>query len=332
MIWKHGILKILEELKINGNCLAFVQNFLSQRNIQVRYKEVLSNKIQTENGVPQGSVISVTLFLIAINDITANTVRPAKALLYADDLLITCSGTNTESIEEILQECLYNLQHWSNRTGFKFSATKSNHITSSRRRTTTTRNINFHLNNNTIQPVNTLKILGVIFDPKLTWKMHIDNLKTECHRRINILKALASINWGADREILLNSYRAIIRSKLDYGAIIYDSASPSITQKLAPIQTASLQIALGAFRSSPKHSILVEANETPLDLRRIELMIEYAMPQDSREKNPTALSTELTASEKEWLQIKPRLPKPFKVRLELGKKRINFTTPGIKKR
>jgi Reverse transcriptase (RNA-dependent DNA polymerase) len=52
---------------IFGNILAFLVNFLQNRNFRVLNKGKVSNNYIQENGVPQGSVLSVTCFLIAIN-------------------------------------------------------------------------------------------------------------------------------------------------------------------------------------------------------------------------------------------------------------------------
>ncbi|KAL4119181.1 hypothetical protein QTP88_012026 [Uroleucon formosanum] len=59
-------------------------------NPQVRANNCLSNEFIQENGVPQGSALSVSLFLIAINDITKNCTYPVKFKLYADDFNFWC--------------------------------------------------------------------------------------------------------------------------------------------------------------------------------------------------------------------------------------------------
>jgi len=102
----------------------FLQNFLKNRKIQVRALSELSKIHHIENGLPQGSVISVTVFLLAINDIFKNIPKPTKHLLFADDCHIYCSGQNTKISIEILQNSLNILQDWSHKTGFKFSASK----------------------------------------------------------------------------------------------------------------------------------------------------------------------------------------------------------------
>ena len=70
--------------------------------------------------------------------------------------------------------------------------------------------------------------LGVIFDKKLTFIPHIKKLKDKCQKTLNLLRVVAHTDWGADRKILLNLYRTTVRSKLDYGCIVYGSASHRI--------------------------------------------------------------------------------------------------------
>ena len=85
----------------------------------------------------------------------------------------------------------------------------------------------------------------------------------------DIVKVVANQEWGADKSVLLNLYRSLIRSKLDYGYIVYGSARPSYLKMLNNIHHQGLRSALGALRSSPVESLYVEAGELPLKERRI---------------------------------------------------------------
>lgn len=73
------IINSLLELNINGPMLSFTINFLSNRSIQVRVNSTLSDPMKIENGVPQGAVLSVTLFLLRNNDITSGIRPPVNA-------------------------------------------------------------------------------------------------------------------------------------------------------------------------------------------------------------------------------------------------------------
>ena len=78
----------------------------------------------------------------------------------------------------------------------------------------------------------------------------------------------------------------MIRSKLDYGCIVYGSACPTYLKQLNSIQNQALRLCLGAFRSSPVHSLHVEADELPLKFRRQKLSLQYGLKLKSHPVNP----------------------------------------------
>ena len=131
-----------------------------------------------QNGVPQGSVLSVTLFLLAINNIVENIELPVKCCLFADDLTIYCCGRDINITHDIIQQSLLKLQSWSLTSGFKFSSSKTEFIIFSKSR----KPINIqplYLDNQQIHQVEHLKILGMTFDKKMTWKKLLELLKSK---------------------------------------------------------------------------------------------------------------------------------------------------------
>ena len=105
-------------------------------------------------------------------------------------------------------------------------------------------------------------------------------------KAMNIIKVLAHTNWGADQCTLLHLYRSLIRSKLDYGCIVYGSAKESYIKQLDPVHNGALRLCLGAFRSSPADSMCVEANEPPLNYRRKKLALQYGVKLKANPNNP----------------------------------------------
>jgi len=108
------------------------------------------------------------------------------------------------------------------------------------------------------------KFLGVIFNKKLSFRPHIQYLKEKCTKSLNLMKIVAHTDWGADRDTLLKIYNTLIRSKLDYGNIVYGSARKSYLKPLDAIHHQGLRLALGAFRTFPSESLYVETNEACL--------------------------------------------------------------------
>ena len=97
---------------------------------------------------------------------------------------------------------------------------------------------------------------------------------------------MSSNDCGADSTDLLNLYRSLIRSKLDYGCIVYGSAHPSYIKLLDTVHHQGLRLSLGAFRTSPVESLYVEANEPSLENRRIKLGMQYANKLKDYSSNP----------------------------------------------
>ena len=133
-----------------------------------------------------------------------------------------------------------------------------------------------HLNGSPIPVVEESKFLGILFDRKLSFIPHIKYLKAKCLKALNLVKALSHTSWGADRTTLLKLYRSLVRSKLDYGCIIYGSARKSYLLMLDPIHHQGLSLALGAFRTSVA-SLYMEADEPSLNSRREKLSLQYAI-------------------------------------------------------
>jgi len=263
--WRPRILYKLNKIITQGNMLNFITNFLSHRTFHVKSSNTLSNTFCQENGVPQGSTIFVTLFLIIINDIAKEITTPCIPMLYADDFTILCRSTNSCSIQQLLQNASNKLMSWSKSSGFRFSPTKTNLLIFNQKRKT--QNISIKIGDHTILEQPKVKVLGVIFDSKASWTPHIQNLKNSTTPRLNMIKKLAHTLWGAQSHILLKIHKSFILSKLDYGAPLFSTANSSHLKALESIHNMGIRLSIGAFRSSPVQSILTISGIPSLAVR-----------------------------------------------------------------
>lgn len=284
-VWRHGILIKLHELGFRGHLPIFVQQFLRERRFRVRIGNTTSQAYEQTSGVPQGCVLSTTLFSVVVMCFAQPLPRPVKIFQFVDDVAIYCRGSDTAVIGRSLQEAIKRLHETAKSIGMRFSPEKSKCLHFSRKRNTPEPPA-LTLNGAPLPYVPSYRFLGIILDKRLTWREHIEHLRERCFTRLNLLKVLSGTKWGADRCTLLRVYKAAICAKLDYGSFIYASALTPVLTRLDTVHHAGLRLATGAFRTSPVLSLCAESGVPPLLFRRHKLSVGYASKVYLNPNNP----------------------------------------------
>ena len=88
----------------------------------------------------------------------------------------------------------------------------------------------------------TAKLLGILFDRRLSFKDHMKDLMTKVYRRLNLLK---QTNWGARPYTILKAYKCFIRPVLEYGSLITGALRESQVKEMQIFQNKCLRLALG---------------------------------------------------------------------------------------
>ena len=256
--WQYGIIRDLHRMGLRGRLPVFVSEYLRDRRIRVRIGTTLSDEFYPEEGVPTGGVLAVTCFGLKINELPSCIAKDIFKALFVDDLVICFRGRSLDTIERHLQKAVNAIQEWATRYGFRFAAHKCKviHFTAPRSRVQRPPIVRI---GNTLLPVEeSTKFLGLWWHSHLSFKKHISVLKTQCKEALNLIRVVAHLKWGVGRDTLLMLYRAIIRSKFDYGCIVYGTASNTNLRQLDSIHNSGLRLALGAFCTSPVSSLYTD--------------------------------------------------------------------------
>ena len=261
-VWRHGLLYKLSQLGIKGNLLRWFCSYLQDRTQAVLVHGTTSSSATTTAGVPQGAVLSPTLFNVMLSDIPLHD--RIATYIFADDITIACSGSSVATVESLLQEHLNTLAEWFGCWKFTIIESKSKLQVFSRKRNTL---VSLSLHGKQLDSVKEQRLLGVLFDaPHLTWKSHVNHIVSDCRRRTNIMKCIAPVRWGASYHVLRMFYTAYIRAKLSFCCTAFSSASMTHIKRLCAIQNACLRLILGARRSTPILSLEAESGIPPLPL------------------------------------------------------------------
>jgi hypothetical protein len=260
--------------------------------------------------------ISVNLFLVAVNPITKCVPAPIKTVGFADDWTLFFRHKDVKFIQDNIQTALNNLSSWSIANGFRFSTEKTvlMHFHRLRPRKTPVIIPHLELNGQTLEAVPTHKILGLKFDEKLEWKSHMTYIKEKVNKRLNLLKALSGLRWGADQDILLRIHQMMVLSVIEYGAAAYSSARPRTLKILDPLHNQGIRLALGAFRSSRIENLLCEAGMTTLQHRRNLITTQTAIKVAASTHHP--LKNYLLNMDDDYDKFIQKPTKPFYIRAQ----------------
>ena len=248
-------MKDLHELGIKGRLPQFIEGFLSNRKFKVRIDTTFSSVKNQGVGVPQGSILSVTLFNIKMNNITKDF--PSGIDGWPHNIL---------QIEIYPHNWMKIACRWATVNGFKFSETKTKKCPFLSKKKLHN-DPSLKLNDVEIPVVDDYKFLGIIFYKKLTFIPHLKYLKMKCNKHCSCCMWWPTKNEELTKILYYYYIDHKLDEKLDYGSIIYRLAGKSYLKILDPIFHGGLRLVLGAFRTSPAESLYAEANEAPANIR-----------------------------------------------------------------
>jgi hypothetical protein len=138
----------------------------------------MSTPREMQAGVPQGSVLSPTLFNMYNND--APQTQGVHLAFFADYICLYATDRKEGFIVRKLQLGLSSMEAWCERWNIKFNEDKTQGIYFSHSRRPPVSH--FTLNGRDIPFVTSIKYLGVTFDKNVTWRLHIQVIEAKALR------------------------------------------------------------------------------------------------------------------------------------------------------
>ena len=186
-----------------------------------------------------------------------------------------------------MQITLNEILSWTTNWGLKISTTKSCGVIFTNRVQVEIKKP-LQLGTTVLTMEKSVKFLGMFFDSKLSWTEHCKYVVTKCKKRLNLMRSLTGTTWGASKTCLLTVYRTLIRSVLDYGGMVLESANHSAKAMLDSVQQQALRICCGAMTGTALSALQNECGEMPLELRRMKQQLQYFVKVKSIPGHPTA--------------------------------------------
>ncbi|KYQ59915.1 hypothetical protein ALC60_01010 [Trachymyrmex zeteki] len=141
----------------------------------------------------------------------------------------------------------------------------------SKRKNLSYSNLNIELEGTVLSPSTSVRFLGIVFDPKLSGKNHLEQVICKGKRTISVISALRGTWWGANPNLLLSVYRSMIRASFEYASLIFALNDNRLLVRLQRIQNQAIRIACGYRNSTPINVIHAETRE-PLLKQKFEYL------------------------------------------------------------
>ena len=221
-----ALLTKLNHYGIRGVANLWFNSYLSNR---MQYTVVNDTKSEILNilcGVPQGSILGPILFLIYINDIQKCT--NLSLLSFADDTTVYASRPNLVDLYDFVNLELTKLNDWFSANKLALNVKKTKYVIFSPKTSIPPANKSIAIDGKTISRVGnnqtekSIKFLGISIDENLTWKFHIQNIKSKLCRSLFAINRVKRI---FPHDILKTIYFSLIQSHLMYGICSWGSAN-----------------------------------------------------------------------------------------------------------
>ena len=271
-VWRKGLLLKMQNAGIHGKLYRWLKFFLTDRTIQTKVNDGISSKEVLEEGLPQGSPLSCTLFLLFINDLP-DLISLEKAL-YADDLVLWHTSKHPNVSRRRINEELAILGRYCDEWKLKINYSKTVYSVFTLSSKVAKQKQNISVQGHQLEKDEHPVYLGVKLDTRLTLKEQMKEIKKKANNRLKLLKRLASTSWGADKETLRQLYLGYVRSTMDYTLALQSISSKTTRSALDKTQNHALRFISGALRSTPTAACEIHTNIEPMHLRREAAVVE----------------------------------------------------------
>ena len=250
----HDIIinKLKYQFNIDGYLLGFIINYLKNRIQSVVLGSLTSSTKPVISGVPQGSILGPTLFVLFINDITENLDPKTNILMYADDTKIW-REINCEEDHHVLQRDIDSLMDWALTNCMKFHPSKCKALMVNKSKMPFVDVLPFvqyyySMGSELIDYCDYEKDLGILVNGTLNFTNHVDTLYSKANQRFGLLKRTCHFIKNQNRKRVL--FLTMVRSLFEHCPYVWRPSSMTSMNKLESIQKRGIKWILNDYHTS----------------------------------------------------------------------------------
>ena len=244
----HGLLIAkLHAYGVDLSSCKLLASYLHNRHQRVKIKDIRSDWLIMDRGVPQGSILGPLLFNVFNNDINIYN--------YADDNCISYVDKNVLQIKIILEKETNKMMDWFAKNSLAANPTKFQTMLMCGNNKKVD-DLNIIVENTKLESTSSIKVLGVNIDSKLNFNDHVCDMCTKAGRQLNLLQRLKG---SLDFDSRMVIYKSFIISNFNHCPVVWLFTSKSSLSNLENIQKRALRFVLNDYESD-YNDLLTKAN------------------------------------------------------------------------
>jgi hypothetical protein len=243
---RNILLRKLESYGVTGTALQWICSYLTERKQITKIDGDVSDEINVNIGVPQGSVLGPLLFIIYINDMPVN-LRKSFINLFADDTLLWYHGTDFENVCNIVNNDLECLNDWFKCNKLKLNVTKTQCMIIACSKVKINNLLRIYpeckiiLDGSVIEYTKNVKYLGVYIDEELKFNDHVNIMLKKISKKLGYL---SRIGKNLDMQTRNLIFKTIIAPHFEYCSTIMWCTSDNNIKRLQLLQNKAMRIVL----------------------------------------------------------------------------------------
>ncbi|XP_055593235.1 uncharacterized protein LOC129744638 [Uranotaenia lowii] len=258
--------ELLEDIMTNQRfppeIVVWVGYFLRNRKLSMQVGQSCVTRT-ISNGLPQGDVLSPTLFNLYTSDLHLTQNEDADILQFADDFALVVRGKSLETVEQRTQELLNNFVSRARRLNFQINPAKTKALLLLRGK----RKHNIRIHNVPVETVASHKYLGIHIDRSFGFGIHAKQTAKQIQERLRMMKVICGTREGSHPQTMSLVFNALLRSKAEYGSSIIGNTCKTNKEKIQVILNDAMRKATGCSRTTPRNTLLAIAGQEPWEVR-----------------------------------------------------------------
>ena len=211
-----------------------------------------SSSLDIEQGVPQGSVLGLLLFLLYVNDLPKN-VHDAQVVMFADDISVLILDSDARELQIRINRVVTELETWLNRNDLLINTGKSGVMSFHNGQPHSLVKPSVTFNNITVAYISETRFLGIQITDSLKWQSHIQLLANKLSKVTFMIKSLRDI---LSLNFIWNIYFTKFHSLLRFGILFWGGTRGELISQILRIQKQVIRLITAVNSRTPCNHFL----------------------------------------------------------------------------